>query len=184
MGLPTMDTIANRDALPMEVQARVTELLEVLDKEIQHVEATLLRLDALRTSLIKRDDGALEKLLADIHQLGETHAATEQRRERLRRDLAADLGWPQHDVTLSRLVNQLTEPSRTCLAQRQARLKVLIAQLKREHTLTTVLISDCASFNRSLLRAFFGPACKSGMTYSPSGTAKHPTGMSLLNMQF
>lgn len=184
MGLPTMDGSTRNDALPSGTQARVAELLDVLDRDIRHVETSLLRLDALRTLLIKRDDRALETLLANIHRQGEMHAATEQRREQLRRDLAADLGWPACELTLSGLMTRLAEPTRSHLAERQTRLKVLIAQLKREHTLTSVLIADCASFNRSLLRAFFGPACKTGTTYSPAGAPKHSTGMSLLNMQF
>jgi len=184
MGLPTTDGTARNDALTSEARVRVAELLGVLDRDIQHVEATLLWLDALRALLVKRDDQALETLLAEIHRQGETHAATEQRREQLRRDLAADLGWPLCEVTLSGLLTRLTEPTRTRLAERQTRLKVLISQLKREHTLTSVLIADCANFNRSLLRAFFGPACKTGTTYSRAGASRHPTGMSLLNMQF
>jgi hypothetical protein len=70
------------------------------------------------------------------------------------------------------------------LAERQTRLKVLIAQLKREHALTSLLIADCAKFNRSLLRVFFGPAGKAGTTYNAAGAAQHPTGAALVNMQF
>lgn len=184
MGLPTMDGTARNDPLSSGARTRVAELLDVLDRDIQHVEATLLWLDALRTLLIKRDDRALETLLADIHRQGETYAGIEQRREQLRRELAADLGWPRSDVTLSGLLTRLTEPARTRLAERQTRLRVLISQLKREHTLTSVLIADCASFNRSLLRAFFGPAGQAGTTYSSAGAPRHPAGMSLLNMQF
>jgi len=184
MGLPTSDRSVANVTLPPGARARVAELLDVLDEEIRHVEATLLWLDALRTLLIKRDDRALETLLAEIQRQGEAHAATELRREQLRGDLAADLGWSRHELTLSGLLTRLAEPTRSHLAERQRRLKVLIAQLRREHTLTNVLLADCASFNRSLLRAFFGPACRTGTTYGPAGATKPSTGMSLLNMQF
>jgi hypothetical protein len=164
--------------------ARVAALLDVLDEDLRHVEATLLRLDALRALLIKRDDGALQKLLEEIHEQGQAYAATECRRQGLRRELAADLGLPESDLTLSGLLTRLAGQDRASVAERQTRLKGLIARLKREHALTSLLIADCARFNRSLLRVFLGPAGKTGTTYSPTGVARHPTGMALLNMQF
>jgi hypothetical protein len=163
---------------------QVSELLSVLDEEVGHIEAALIRLDTLRTLLIKRDDTALAKLLEDIHRQGETHAATERKRQTLRDDLAKNLGWNRSDLTLSRLQAHLAEPGRTALARRQRRLHALIGQLRREHTLTVLLLSDCAKFNRSLLRAFFGPAAGAGTTYSPTGAAQHAAGTTLLNMQF
>lgn len=166
------------------IDDKAAELLDVLDEDIRHVEATLLRLDTLRSLLIKRDDAALEKLLEDIHRHSETHDATECRRQALRRDLAAELGWDPNDLTLSKLQARLAGSRRIALAQRQTRLNTLIAQLKREHTLTTLLLADCAKFNRSLLHAFFGPAGRAGTTYSPTGAAQQPAGMALLNMQF
>jgi hypothetical protein len=184
MVLPTTKRDPHRDGPDLGRQARVAALLDVLDEDIRHVEATLLRLDKLRGLLIKRDDASLEKLLEEIHREGETYAATERRRQELRRELAADLGCTEKDLTVSDLLTRLTGEGRAALAQRQMRLKVLIAQLKREHTLTNLLIADCAKFNRSLLRVFFGPAGKAGVTYSPTGAARHPTGTALLNMQF
>jgi len=184
MGLATMERDPRRDGRDEEIQARVTALSGVLDEDIRHIEATLLRLDALRGLLIKRDDGALEKLLEEIHTQGQAYAATECRRQELRRELAAALGLSEGDLTLSGLLSRLTGQDRVSLAERQTRLKILIARLKREHSLTSRLIADCARFNRSLLCVFLGPAGKTGTTYSPTGVARHPTGMALLNMQF
>ncbi|HON91902.1 MAG TPA: flagellar export chaperone FlgN [Sedimentisphaerales bacterium] len=167
-----------------EIQTRVAALLEVLDEDIRHIEATLLRLDALRGFLIKRDDESLQQQLLEIHEQAQAYAVTERRRQELRRELATILGLPETDLTLSGLLSRLAESERSALAERQARLKVLIARLRREHTLTSLLIADCAKFNRSLLRVFLGPDGKAGTTYSPTGTARHSTGVALLNMQF
>jgi hypothetical protein len=183
MASPTTKGNTGRQGSALGCQARTAALVSVLDEDIRHVEATLVQLDTLRGLLIKRDDRALEKLLEEIHLRGEAYAATECRRQELRRELAAELGRSEGDLTLSELLAQLTGPDRTALAERQRRLKVLIAQLKREHTLTSLLISDCAKFNRSLLRVFFGPAGKTGTMYGSTGAAKHPTGTALLNMQ-
>lgn len=174
---------ARHDGRDPEIQARVAALLSVLDEDIRHIEATLLRLDALRGSLIKRDDEGLRKLLEEIQEQSQAYAATELRRQTLRRELAAGLGLPDGDLTLSGLVSRLTGQDRASVAERQTRLKFLVARLKREHTQTSLLIADCAKFNRSLLRVFLGPDGKTGTTYSPTGAARHPTGVALLNMQ-
>ena len=70
------------------------------------------------------------------------------------------------------------------MADRQARLRSLAAQLKREHALTALLLRDVARFNRSLLRVFLGSAGRGGATYSPTG-ATHATPMAaLMSIQF
>jgi hypothetical protein len=166
------------------MEAKVRLLLDVLDEDIRHVEGVLLRLDALRTLLVKRDDAGLERLLEEIHRQGEAYSDNEQKRQSLRRELAAQLGCRESDLTLSKLRGQLSGQSRTAIEERQARLKVLVEQLKREHKLTMLLIADCARFNRSLMRALFGAEGKGSMTYGPSGAAKHQTGTTLMSLQF
>jgi hypothetical protein len=171
-------------ALPPAMETKVTALLEVLDADIRHVETVLTRLDALRALLIKRDDGGLESLLADIQRQGEARLANEQKRQALRGELAAQLGCRAKELTLSVLRGKLSGPNRTALAERQMRLKTLVEQLKREHTLTTLLIADCARFNRSLMRACFGLTGRGNLTYSPSGAAQPQSGAALMNLQF
>ncbi len=184
MTVTTRDENSDQDKLPPGIQTRVTALLGVLDEDIQHIEATLLRLDLLRGLLIKRDDKALEKLLEEIHTQGETYAATENKRQELRHELARALGFPGRDLTLSELRTRVAGQDGVALAERQTRLKALVARLKREHKVTALLIGDCARFNRSLLRIFFGPTARTGPTYSAAGVVRHPTGTAVLNMQF
>ena len=45
---------------------KVDELLAVLDKDIEHIQRSLSRLNELRRLVIKRDDTALGKLLESI----------------------------------------------------------------------------------------------------------------------
>ncbi len=165
------------------VAAKVEALLDVLDEDIRHLEATLSRLDALRTLLIKRDDAALEQLLDDIRQRSGAHAANEQQRQALRKDLAAALGCRESDLTLSRLREELSGPGCRAVTERQARLRSLVAQLKHEYMLTGALVLDCARFNRSLMQAFFGPDGRPDTTYSASGAARHKTGATLVSVQ-
>jgi hypothetical protein len=171
-------------------ETRMAALLDVLDEDIRHLEYTLSRLDTLRALLIKKEDAALRRLLEEIRRRAETYQANEQKRQQLRRDLAADLGCPPGEVTLSQLVTELS--GSTCpdavrrygaaVADRQARLRSLAARLKREYTLTVLLVRDCVRFNRSLLAVFFGSGGR-GTTYSPTGAARPPADAALMNMK-
>jgi len=165
------------------VETNVERLLGVLDGDIRHLETTLVQLDALRGLLIKRDDAALEQLLAEIRGRTDAYAANEQARQMLRADLALALGCDAGRLTLSNLQSMLPEPQRTAVAARQKRLGSLIVELKREYTLTAVLVSDCARFNRTLVRAFFGTGSQAGVLYNPSGQARQQTSATLMSLQ-
>ena len=184
MALRKMKRDPRREGPRPEIHAQVAALLDVLDEDIQHVEASLARLDTLRKLLIKRDDVALGALLEEIRGQGESRPAVDRRRQELRRELASSLGWQENEVTVTNLLDHVTEDLGATLAERQKRLQNLIVRLKREHTLTAMLILDCRRFNRSLLQVFFGPAGQTGTTYNATGAARHPTGTTMLNMQF
>ncbi len=168
---------------PSMVETKVERLLAVLDGDIRHLETTLAQLDALRGLLIKRDDAALDRLLAEIRGRTEAYAANEQMRQMLRADLAETLGYDAGRLTLSKLQSMLPEPQRTAIASRQRNLRSLIADLKREHMLTAALVSDCARFNRTLMRTFFGAASQAGVLYSPSGQTRQQTNTTLMSLQ-
>ena len=174
------------------MEIKIAALLEVLDEDVRHLESALSRLDLLRSLLIRRENAALEQLLGDIQQQAEAYRAIEQKRQQLRNDLALALGCTEHELTLSRLREELTgstcsEAQRRCgaaVAERQARLRSLAAQLRREYTLTELLLRDCTRFNRSLLRVFLGSAGRGCATYSPTGTAHRDPGAPLMSIQF
>ena len=165
------------------VETKVERLLAALDGDVRHLETTLAQLDALRGLLIKRDDAALDQLLAEIRGRTEAYAANEQTRQMLRVDLAAALGCDAHRLTLSKLQSMLPEPQRVAVASRQKKLRSLIADLKREYMLTAALVSDCVRFNRTLMRTFFGPGSQAGVLYSPSGQTRQQTNTTLMSLQ-
>lgn len=165
------------------IEAAVDALLAVLDEDIRHVEASLLQLDALRSSLVKRDDAALEQLLKDLQSQAKTRTANEQRRQFLREELAASLGYDVKDLTLSKLQAELGDFQAEAVSNRQERLKSLVMDLKREHRLTAMLISDCSRFNRSLMRILFGSKAAGSTTYGASGKAKNQNSVGLMNLQ-
>jgi len=173
-------------------ESKITALLEVLDEDIRHLESALSRLELLRTLLIRRENAALELLLGDIQQQADAYRTIEQKRQQLRKDVARDLGCTEGELTLSRLRKELAGPTcseaqRRCgaaVADRQTRLRSLAAQLRREHTLTALLLRDCARFNRSLLRVFLGSAGRGCATYTPTGAAQRDPGAALMSIQF
>lgn len=166
------------------IERKVDALLAALDEDIRHMESTLSQLDTLRGLIVKRDDTALEQLLHGLRQEAESRAAGVRKRESLRRDLADELGYDLSTMTLSVLKDALSGPQRQGVADRQAHLTSLIARLKREYTLTSALVTDCARFNRSLMRAFFGLEAQGQTTYSARGAAKHQPDATLVNLHY
>ncbi len=164
-------------------EAKVEQLLGVLDGDIRHLETTLSQLDMLRRLLIKRDDASLDRLLGEIRSRAEARVCNEQARQALRADLARAFGCDGRQLTLSKLQALLPEQQRAYIAARQAKLKSLVAELNREYTLTAALVSDCSRFNRSLMRVFFEPSGQSSMSYSPSGAAKRQMNTSLVSLR-
>ncbi|MBN1359562.1 MAG: flagellar export chaperone FlgN [Sedimentisphaerales bacterium] len=164
--------------------AKVEALLAALDEDIRHAKASLVLLDTLRSLLIKRDETALEALLQDLRREGEVHAENERRREGIRRQLAEELHCGVGQVTLSALKDKLSGERQMAVLERQRRLKSLTADLKREFTLTAVLVADCARFNRSLMRVIFGLEAKGNMTYGANGAARRQAAAALVNVHY
>jgi hypothetical protein len=170
------------------MQADVAEKADadvsVLDEDIGYVEATLSRLDGLRGLMIKRDAVGLEPLLSKIAEEAEAPAAKCATRQQLTRDLAGALGAKAERVTLAELQSRLPEAWGTALVERRTRLRSLAADLKREYSLTSTLLSDCARFNRLLMRAYFGAKGQSGVTYNPNGATRQHANRRLMSLQF
>lgn len=166
------------------IETKVDALLAVLDDDIRHTEATVVQLDTLRALLIKRDDAALEQLLRQLREQGQTQGVREQRRQALCRELAEALGCKAKSLTLSVLQKALSGPQRVAVSDRQSQLKAGIAQLKREYRLTHALVIDCARFNRSLMHVFFGAESNRRTTYGATGLAKHQSNMTMVNLQY
>jgi len=170
--------------MTVSTAARKTdELLEVLAEDVRHLEATLSTLDTLRGLLIKRDDAGLQELLARIAREGDARAAMDRKREVLRAELAGALGCEADRLTLSALQTLVPDDSRKKLIEKQRRLKTLASDLRREYRLTARLVSDCARFNRSLMRIVFGLDGKDTLTYSARGTVKQGENPALMSLR-
>ena len=166
------------------IEEKVDELLVVLDKDIQHIQESLLRLNELRSLVIKRDETGLNELLSGIQAETDSYAVIESRRQGLREGLATVLGCGLEEMTLSRLEAGLPEGKKAQVADKKAMLRDLTKELRKEHLSTALLLSECAKINRVLLKGIFGFGGTGTVMYSPDGSAKRQAETGFVNLQF
>jgi len=170
------------NAVNQGLDTLLPELLDVLDAELRRVETTLTRLDELRAAVIKRDEPALAALLNTIQTEQEQAARLDDRRDAVRRCLAEAMGCEVGAANLSRLCSLLPAEQRQIVQTRQRRLKTALAELRRQHYLTNLLLRDCARINRSLLRVLVGDEGQPG-TYSPRGANAWKSRVQLMSIR-
>ena len=168
----------------METEDKIDELLGVLDGDIQHVHDSLLRLNELRGLVLKRDDVGLGELLGSIQSEVESYKSHVSERRSIREELANALGCNREQMTLSLLEEMLTGNKKTEMAEKKAKLRSLVAELKREYLSTAMLLSDCVRFNRLLLRSVFELGRTETVTYGCDGYAKMQADASFVNLRF
>ena len=171
------------EATSISIENKIDELLAVLDTDIQHIQESLSYLNELRSSVIKRDDSALGKLLELIRGKSESYRSHEVRRQSVRKELADALGCGFEQVTLSRLEADLPEEKREQVARKKVELKSLIQQLQKEHLSTALLLSECARINRSLLKEIFDMGNSKTVYYGSNGAAKRQSDTAFVNLQ-
>lgn len=168
----------------VEVEEKVNELLLCLDKDIEYVRASLTRLNELRSLVVKRDEVSLGMLLEDIQTESDGHRSQEMRRRLIRGKLAIALGCGPEQVTLSGLEAFLPEEQKAQITERKAELKALIKELEKEHLSTTLLLSECARFNRVLLKSVLNFGKTGTVYYDCDGSIKRHRDTAFVNLQF
>jgi hypothetical protein len=167
----------------VQIEDKVRELLDVLEKDIGHIEQNLSRLSELRAFVVKRDNDSLEKLLDRVRTDVQEYEANEMNRRFVREQLADILGCDYKQVTLSRLERIVSKDSRAVIAQCKSRLSTLVRQLGAEHKSTMMLISDLSRFNRVLLNSMFDKSRIGDMTYNAGGAAQQQSDAAFLSFQ-
>ena len=168
----------------ISVEAKVDELLVVLEMDIENIQQSLSLLNELRSFVVKRDDAALGKLLGVIRTKSDDYSTNELKRQRIRKELAVVMGCGVQAVTLSRLEGVLSGEKVIEIAEKKAKLKSLLKELKREYMATAMLLSDCARFNRVLLENVFEIGKTGIATYSSDGSTKRQTDTSFVSLRF
>ncbi len=166
------------------IEAKVDELLAVLDRDIRHMQESVVRLNELRSLVVRRDDMALSKLLESIKSQSDGYQSNESKRQSIRKELATALNCSLGQMTLSRLEAELTGEKKARVTEKKAKLRSLAEQLKNEHLGTAMLLSDCARFNNKLLNSIFELGRTGTITYDSSGSAKRQTDRGFVNLRF
>jgi hypothetical protein len=165
------------------IEDKIDYLSSVLDRDIEHIQASLLRLNELRGFVIKRDDVALTRLLGDIKADLDSYAANESERFSIQKEMAGALGCEPEQVTLTRLEGILPKEKTIQLKERKEKLRSLTRELKKEYTSTAILLSDCMRFNKLLLRSIFKIGKVEAVEYSADGRAKQQAETAFVNVQ-
>jgi len=171
-------------ATAIAIEDKVDELLAFLDRDIQHIQESLLKLNELRRLVIKRDDAALGKLLESIEAEADSYRRHELNRQSIRKELANALGCNIEQMTLSTLETSLPKGKKAQVTQRKAKLRSLIKELKKEHLSTALLLSECARFNKLLLKSIFDVGKTEVVYYDSNGATRRQTDTAFVNLQF
>lgn len=166
----------------MEISGSVEELLNVLIRDISHIEFASAKLNELRGFVIKRDEKGLGRLLEDIREEAKDYQANEQRRGLIRKELAELFGCKPNELTLSFLKNHIKGSARAAVAENQERLKTLVGHLRLEYASTAKLLSECARINSALLKIVFDRSRSGMVCYDSNGMTTRESGAAFMNM--
>lgn len=155
----------------MVLSHEVKDVLDVLERDIVHIEQTLSYLNELRGLVIKRDEQRLGRLLEEIRTEAQEYSANEQRRQMTREQLAELFGCKTEELTLSVLRTRIDEPEKSAIAESQKKLRALTQRLQREYISTAALLSDCARINSRLLKIVFERSRAGAVCYDSQGAA-------------
>jgi hypothetical protein len=171
------------NTMTTQLQEKVDELLLVLQKDLEHIERSIVELDELRAFVIKRDDSGLNRLLEQIRSRSQEYEANQKLREELRQQVAKILDWPVGEVRLGRLVQEVSAEQKVNVRQMRERLGGMISRLQREHTSTIILLSELSRFNSILLNTILETGRVCGVTYNARGDASRSGDVAFMNLQ-
>jgi hypothetical protein len=167
----------------VDLSRKTEDLLDVLRRDIEHLERTLVCLNELRCFVIKRDEKGLARLLDDIRVESRGYQANEQRRNLIREELSVLLGCKTGELTLSVLTRRLGGAAKAAIAESQQRLKMLVGRLQKEYVSTVSLLSDCARINSALLKIMFNRGRSGLVCYDSAGLTERESGAAFMNMR-
>jgi hypothetical protein len=158
------------------------ELLVVLERDVEHVEWSIMKLNELRGFVIKRDEKGLAGLLEDIKAESLEYSANEQKRLDIRRQIAGVLDCPTEAITVSVLKARVDEQIKTQFSDSQMKLKNLLEHLRREYITTAALLADCSRINSLLLKAVFERGRVNLVCYDSAGATARGNEAAFMSM--
>jgi hypothetical protein len=167
-----------------ELQEKVDELLLVLQKDLEHIERSIEKLNELRELVIRRDDSGLSTLLEEIRSQSQEYIENQKLREQLRQRIGRILNWPVEQVRLGKLQRMVSGERAIHAEEVRKRLRDMILRLQSERAGTVVLLTDLARFNRMLLNTILETWRGCGITYDASGGTSRNDEVAFMNLRF
>lgn len=171
-------------ATEIEIEDKVDELLDCLDKDDERIQKSMSQLNELRSLVIKRDDSGLGILLKIIQTESENYRNQETKREKIRKELSNALGYGTEKLTLSVLAENLSKEQKAKVIKKKTRLASLIKELKKEYIDTALLLSECSRFNNLLLKSIFNLGKTETVYYKANGATNKQSDTTFVNMKF
>ncbi len=161
----------------------VEKLLGCLDEDIERMKEVLSQIDEMRGLVVKRDEVSLCRLLEDTQVRHNDYKEHESMRKSLRKQLSIALGFESELITLSQLEDILPQEQSSQVAEKRVELRILTDKVKKEYLSTTLLLAECARFNRELLNSIFDTARPGIVTYNSSGSSSRQDDTAFVNLQ-
>jgi hypothetical protein len=152
--------------------------LEHVAREEAQLGATRDAVGAIRDALLGKNQDALAAALERHEEAARRGEELNLRRDAFRRDVARKLGVPHESVTLDLLADRFPDMA-GAIAQSQARLRQLAAEVERLNHSNAALLSYCLDF----LQRFFDQLTGTPRVrrYGPSGALTASSIDSLIN---
>jgi hypothetical protein len=163
-----MNTIVETDPLASDVLAHLDAQIASVQRLLGIVLEQGAAIRARDVHTVVRFAGLLHGELARRRQIEETRSQLLQR-------AGAQLGIPAHAVTLTRLSVLLSPAHAQLAAERSARLRGLLEELRREHACNRALMQIELSFLDHLMRSLSLDAGVEG--YDPRGSTTSGAGV-------
>jgi flagellar biosynthesis/type III secretory pathway chaperone len=166
----------------MTIESLADRLLETLDREAAHLRIITDHLASLSRLVLKRDEAALYGLLEEVREEAANRSRSENARGELTTALAAAIGCRPSEITLSMLEKHVSRQQEQQLRKRGANLRLLVADLQKQHYSTSMLLCEMIRINRTLLAGITGSS--NGVTYGRGGQAKWSGSDNILSVRY
>ena len=163
-------------------ESLISELLTVLDEELELLATKRSLLSDLSEALIGRNDEDTERLLEQIEQSEQAQASLDMRLKAVRESLADVFGCDARDLRLSRLVAELPDDQARKVDSRRRKMTGQVEALRRQHLQTVLMLAECARINRMLLDSML-PAGETVTTYDAAGMNNWRSGAGLVDKE-
>lgn len=167
----------------MALQLKVDELLVVLDKDIELIQNSLVRIGELRECLIRRQQETMDSVLGMVRADAEQRSANDIVRERIRAELSGILGCDVKKMTIGALGNYLSEQQRDRLFEKRGTLLILTKKLSKEYLLTQKLVKTYSKLHRRFFEKVFYSKNKNQSVYNSSGQVDRDADSSFMNVK-